>query len=423
MRSAVIATFLLAVQSPLTAQTLADRFGELFTFGSCGKPLCLSVEGDPRHASHYLLSVTQGEHNMLSFVTGSIATSLGNLPFTSATSGVTFSFVGGAPVATSVSGGPIFAERSQTLGRGRFLAGLNVNGLSMDNIRGVPINDLNFKFTHQNVASAALGDPAFERDIIEVKVDLGLNLLVTSFFASYGLMDAVDVGVLVPVVRASIDGSSDAIIDAFTNPTPHQFDTGNPAQASSSTSASAVGIGDVALRAKINVKQTASWGAALLADVRLPTGDVDNFLGSGNTSVRALGIVSGRAGNFSPHLNAGYAFRSGSSQNNSILTTLGFDQLLSSTVSMAVELIGGFEVGESKLVLPAPAIFTAPDPTPVVIDLTDIPDKKDNLLDASFGLKFALGSDFRAVSNILFPLNDGGLRPKFLWTAGLERTF
>ncbi len=44
-------------------------------------------------------------------------------------------------------------------------------------------------------------------------------------------------------------------------------------------------------------------------------------------------------------------------------------------------------------------------------------------MDAAFGLKFLLDADTRGIANILFPLNDGGLRPKFLWTIGVERTF
>jgi hypothetical protein len=418
-RIALVALGLVALSTPLHAQTLSERFSELFTFGTCGEPLCLDVTN--QHGSHYIPAVTQGENDLLGFLTGSIATSLGNLPFTSATSGVTFRIdASGVPVATSVSGGPIFAERSQTLGRGRFLAGVNVNGISMDNVRGIPLSDLELKFTHQNVGNAALGDPLFERDIIEVNTDMSLSLLVTSVFASYGLLNDVDIGVLVPIVRASLSGTSTATLDAFQQPSPHLFG-GTSTSAQSSTDASATGIGDIAVRMKINLYQTPEFGFALLGDGRLPTGDEENFLGSGNTSVRALGILSGSFGNFSPHLNAGFTYRNGDNQTNSLLATIGFDQLMSERVSIAGEVIGDFALGESKLILPEPVVFTAP--TVETVELTDIPDEKDNLLDAAFGAKFLLGADTRGVANILFPLNDGGLRPKFLWTFGLERSF
>jgi hypothetical protein len=418
-RLALAAVGLVLLPGSINAQSLSERFSQLFTFGDCGQPLCLDVTND--HGSHYIPSVTQGENDLLAFLTGSIATSLGNLAFTSATSGVTFRIdATGVPVATSVSGGPIFAERSQTLGRGRFLVGANVNGITMDNVRGVPLSDLELKFTHQNVQAAALGDPPYERDIIEVTTDMSLSLLVTSVFASYGVLNDMDIGVLVPIVRASMDGTSSARLDAYQPGSPHLFD-GTSETAETSAEGSAIGIGDIAVRAKINLHQTPEFGFALLADARLPTGDEENFLGSGNTSIRGLGILSGSFGNFSPHLNAGFAYRSGENQNHSMLATLGFDQLVSDQMSIAAELIGDFEMGDPQLILPQPVVFTAP--TVETVDLTDIPDEKDNRMDAAFGIKFLLGSSMRGITNILFPLNDGGLRPKFLWTVGIERTF
>lgn len=421
-RALAIVALSLVTRGTVEAQSLSERFMTLFTFGDCGTPLCLTVNSAV-HGQHYNPAVTQGQLNLLSFLTNSIGNSLGNVPFTGASSGVTFSFASGAPVATSLSGGPIFAERSQTLGRGRLLAGFNVSSFSMDNVRGVPLNDLEFNFTHQNIQNAAVGDPEFENDIIEVNTDLSLSLMVTSAYASYGLFDDVDIGVLVPLVRASLSGSSRAAVIPWTQPSPHQFGTpGNPsATAQSASDGSAMGLGDIAVRMKANLYQTETWGAAALVDARLPTGDEENFLGTGSTSVRAMGVFSRRSGSFSAHANAGVALRTGEHQNNSLLLTLGFDHLVSSTVTIAGEVVSGFEMGESKLVLPAPVVFTAPEVR--TVEVTDIPDQKDNLIDASFGAKFLVLRDYRVVTNILFPLSDGGLRPKFFWTLGLERTF
>lgn len=421
-RLSLVAVLLLPVAGPLFAQSMSQRFQQLYTFGDCGQPLCLTVNSAV-HGEHFVPSVTQGEHNMLSFVTGSIGASLASLPFTAASGGVTFRLENGVPVATSVSSGPIFAERAQTLGKGRMVVGANMNGLSMDNIRGVPLNNLVTRFAHQNVGNAPLGDPEFENDIIEVRTDLRLNVLVTSFFASYGLLDNVDVSILAPVVRSSLSGHSQAQVIAFEQPSPHLFGTtDNPSEfADAAASGSATGLGDLALRVKANLRQTQTAGFAVLGDVRLPTGDSANFLGSGATIVRVLGVVSGRSGNFAPHLNAGYAFRSGSNQTNSVLATLGFDQLFSQSVTLAADVITDFQVGDSKLVLPQPVVFD--QPVRRRVDLTDIPDVRDNLIDASIGLKTQFSRDYRAVTNLLLPLNLGGIRSRFLWTLGAERSF
>jgi hypothetical protein len=421
-RLSLVAVLLLPVAGPLLAQSMSQRFQQLYTFGDCGQPLCLTVNSAV-HGEHFVPSVTQGEHNMLAFVTGSIGASLASLPFTAGSGGVTFHFENGAPVATSVSFGPIFAERAQTLGKGRVVAGANVNGISMDNIRGVPLNNLVTRFAHQNVGDAALGDPTFENDIIEVRTDLRLNLDVTSFFTSYGLLDNVDVGILVPVVHSSLSGHSEANVIAFEQPTPHLFGTAqNPSEfADAAASGSAIGIGDIALRVKANLHQTRTTGFAVVGDARLPTGDSANFLGSGATIVRVLGVVTGQSGNFAPHLNAGYAFRSGSNQTNSVLATLGFDQLFSQSVTLAADVITDFQVGASKLVLPAPVVFD--QPVRRRVNLTEIPDMRDNLIDASIGLKSQFAGKYRAVTNLLLPLNVGGIRSRFIWTLGAERSF
>src|SRR5262249_3999677 len=119
-RLPLLAVLLLPVAGPLGAQSMSQRFQQLYTFGDCGQPLCLSVNASV-HGELFLPSVRQGEHNMLAFVTGSIGASLASLPFTAGSGGATFHFENGSPVETSVSSGPIFAERAQTLGKGRLV--------------------------------------------------------------------------------------------------------------------------------------------------------------------------------------------------------------------------------------------------------------------------------------------------------------
>jgi hypothetical protein len=421
-RYVLVAVLLLPIGGRLAAQTMSQRFQQLYTFGDCGQPLCLTVN-ESVHGEHFVPSVTQGTHNMLAFVTGSIGASLANLPFTAGNGGETFHFENGVPVATSVSSGTLFSERAQTLGKGRVVAGANVTGSSMDNIRGVPLNNLTARFAHQNVGAAAYGDPLFENDLIEVHTDLRLNLLVTSFFASYGLLDNVDVGILVPLVRSSLSGHSVAQVIPYQEPTPHLFGTtSSPSEfADAYSSGSATGLGDIALRVKANVYQSRETGFAVVGDVRLPTGDSANFLGSGGTSVRVVGVVSGRSGNFAPHLNAGYAYRKGNNQTNSVLATLGFDQLFSQNVTLAADFITDTQLGTSKLLLPQPVIYDLPVRRRV--DLTDIPDIRDNTIDASIGLKSQFAGSYRAVTNLLLPLNVGGMRARFIWTIGAERSF
>src|SRR5204863_3736090 len=117
-------------------------------------------------------------------------------------------------------------------------------------------------------------------------------------------------------------------------------DLNNPVfTAFAATTGSATGLGDVAARLKVNVAQTKHVGVAMLLDARFPTGDADNLLGAGAFAGRGVGIVSATWGNTTPHLNLGYAFRDGDLQNNSVLATLGFDQLLAPFATLAFDVL------------------------------------------------------------------------------------
>lgn len=425
IRSLKLALVALLFAAPLHAQSLREAFLRLYTFGECGQPLCLDVDADSRHGDHYNPGFVSAGADLLGFVQNAIGQAVGNVPFTAAASGVTYSFQGGAPVATAVSAGPIFADRAETLGRGRFLVGLNVTGMTFSEFRGESLDDLLLRFTHQNVGDPALGSPAFERDYIEVATNLDLSLLVTTVYGTIGLTDRIDVGVAVPLVRSSLSGTSRAAFQYYQQPSPHYFGGAASQQPTATASAeqSAFGLGDVAARIKIFLASGEGFGLGLLGDVRLPTGDEDDFLGAGETTARIQALASARMGTFSPHINGGVFLTGAESQNNRLLTTVGFDQLLGEQITFAADLVGSFQLGANQLGLPDPVVFTAPDAQPSVLPLTAIPDEADHFIDASIGAKVAAGNDFRIVANVLIPINSGGVRPGVLWTAGLEKTF
>jgi hypothetical protein len=133
-------------------------------------------------------------------------------------SSVTFSFVDGVPTPTSSSFGPVFAERAQTLGRGRFDAGFNYSMLSFNKLRGVPLDRLRLNFVHENVDfpncdvifsgdCSLSGVPYFENDVLELELDIRLNAQIYAFSASVGVTDWWDVSVAIPVIHCACGGS------------------------------------------------------------------------------------------------------------------------------------------------------------------------------------------------------------------------
>lgn len=423
---------LILCATPASAQNLRDVVGGLFQFGTgCAEPLCLNPVVTPgSHGRHFITGLASGSTSLIGFLTDAIGVSVSNVPISATSSGVTFTFEGGLPVKSSVSAGPVFGERAQTLGRNRLLVGANATGVNFQSLRGVPLDGIVFHFTHDNgyagdAGPTKRGNPLFENDVFEVRPNLKVNVLVATLFLTYGVLDRVDVGVAVPLVRTSVSGSSVGTVFPFGDGSPHFFGdtTGGLPRRYADTSfidGSASGVGDVSARVKVNLHQTQRSGFAIHLDARLPTGDETNFLGAGKASVRGLGIWSARLGDFSPHGNFGYLARGGARENDAILTTAGFDQLLSPWATLAVDFVGEWQVGSSKLVIPGPVQIDTPSVRSV--QPANIPNQLDHVVNASVGFKFNTRG-LTIVTNGLMPLRKAGLQSDFIWTVGLERTF
>ncbi|HET7456448.1 MAG TPA: transporter [Gemmatimonadaceae bacterium] len=439
----LLAALILAFPTVARAQGLQGKISELFIFGPGEEPLFLAGTADPNnptairvHGRHFVPAAATENGSIIDFITSAISANISNVPIGSTGGGETFHFEGGVPVKTSTSAGPIFGERGQTIGRGRVLAGLSRSGFHFTSLRGVDLHDIALNFTHENVNfegcseaqgadCALMGVPNLENDVIQFRLSLDIDVRVTSLYLTYGIADRVDVAAVIPVVETSMRGRSDAQVVPFGGPTATHFFAGtptNPVLAASRTSdGSSFGLGDVALRLKTNVHETPRTSVALLADARLPTGAKDDLLGSGTFAARGLAIVSTRVGDLSPHVNVGYFFRAGDTQNDAVLATLGFDDRLVGIVTLAADLVSELQVGQSHLTLPQPVTYDAPFHR--VVQPTSIPDTRDDIINGSFGIKIGGGSGAIGVLNALFPLNRGGMRPNVVYTAGLEYSF
>ena len=420
--------------TPLAAQGLRDKISELFVFTPGQQPLFLGGTGT--HANHFITSASSQNGILISFIGNAVGTNVASIPLSATSGGSTFRFEGGAPVRTSFSPGPIFAERAQTLGKGRVFVGANINRLHFESLRGVGLDDIRLNFVHENVDTPACdsiegrdcapyGVPRLENDVIALRLALDLEMTVTSFFVSFGLLDRLDIGVALPIVSTSLIGTSDVQIISFAESTAAHFFGGTPSnpQLSSTRSAagSASGIGDIAARVKVNLMRSERTSFALLGDARFPTGSAQDLLGSGHFSGRALGILSAQFGAFSPHANVGVLLRNTDSLNNAVLVTVGFDHVMAPWATMAADVVTEFQVGESKVALPGTVTYDVPFVR--TVEPTNIPNRRDDLLNASFGFKFLTGTGLTLVTNALLPLNKGGLRPNLMWTAGLEYNF
>ena len=435
---------LLSVPTAVHAQGLREKISDLFIFASGQDPLFLAGTADPNnpasiraHGDHFVPSAVSENGSIIAFLTTAIGGNVSSAPIGSTSGGETFRFEGGVPVRTSISAGPVFGERGQTLGRGRTVVGIGRTSSHLSSLRGVNLNDIEGYFTHENVdfpgcdsaqgglSCKLMGVPLLENDVMQFKLNLDIGVNVTPIYATYGVTDNFDVSVVVPIVSTSMHGASNAQIIPFGGPTAAHFFAGTPTNpvlsASRNVDGSATGLGDVAVRAKLNIHQSPRSDVALLGEARFATADADQLLGAGTFSSRGLAIFSARFGTFSPHLNTGYLYRSGVNQNSAVLGTFGFDDLIADHVTLAADLVSELQVGKSKLQLPGPVHYDYPFQR--TIDPTSIPNIADNIVNGSFGFKFTLPQGFTLVTNALVPLNRGGLRANTTLTLGTEYAF
>lgn len=415
---------------------MRDGLNDLFVFAGGDEPLFLAGsagnEATQIHGMHFIPSESATNGALLDVFEGAISANIANFPLSATVSSQTFVFVGGVPSPTSDSYGPIFTERAQTLGRGRFDVGLNVSSIGFSSIRGTPMDDVRFTFVHQNVDFPGCDDlfggdctefgiPSIEHDVINLNVSLDLNARIYAFAGTFGVTDWLDLSVAVPVVKLDMVGESVASVVPTGGQVLHFFGGTPEAPVITSTSfvdESTSGIGDVAVRGKARFMESEDLHLAALAEARLPTGRSEDFLGTGEWSGKVLFLASGRFGAFSPHLNAGYLMRSGSNLPDAFQLAAAFDQRLAEWATFSAELLSEFQVGGSTTRFPEPVTLTAPYVQHV--DVTNIPNIRDDRVDGVVGFKFRTGPGIVILTSAMVALNEGGMRANVIPTFGLQ---
>jgi len=236
-----------------------------------------------------------------------------------------------------------------------------------------------------------------------------------------------------PIVSASITVSSDATIQRLgtTNPLTHFFrqangDVGNERIFTAVGSAS--GIGDVTVRLKGFATGGRTGAAAFGLDIRLPTGDAMNLLGTGAPGIQPFAILSTTIDRVSPHVNVGYQWNgssvlagnpaTGESANfpDQATYAAGVDVAANGRLTLAFDLLGRYLIDASRI---QPSDFHALDGTSVFRDIS-FSQTSFNELSGSFGLKLNLVNRLLLDANLLVALDDHGVRDKVTPLIGLE---
>jgi hypothetical protein len=411
-----------------------------------------------------------------------VGTQLSSLPKASPSSGITFVYDPALKTftpSTEQTLGPILGERADTIGRNRVYVGWSFQYFNFDTVDGTDLSTIPAVFQHQPVnpvptppgpcpnpmglTGVFAGQPCFVRDFIQTTNSIDLTVHQYTFYATYGITRHLDVSVAVPILDVRMNVRSVATIVPNSKADPaagfpgndfHQFDSSRvPScggaipclQASFADSGSASGIGDVVFRGKYQVYKGEHAGFALGVDVRTPTGDEKNFLGSGSTGVKPFGVFSYSA-RVSPHVNFGYevngdsilagdfvgptATNKAESLPNRFIYVVGADIFGNKRLTGAIDLYGQ-HLSDSPRLVSTPYTDLGKCSDPVCTTLTPGTTHPNvagatsgsNLVDLSLGFKVRAFSNLVVTGNVLVKLNDDGLRAKAVPLVGVGYSF
>ncbi|HSC26903.1 MAG TPA: transporter [Vicinamibacterales bacterium] len=374
-----------------------------------------------------------------------IAGQLATIPLGSSSGGFSYTFdpTLGTFSRESSTFGSAFVERALTAGRGRWNIGFNFQRATYDTLEGKDLdNDVKVYLVHQDCcgtpnAPGVPPNPFFEGDVIENTLSLDLTSSTFSAFLTYGITDRLDFGVVVPVVtinmRATVLASVVRLATAA-SPGIHQFEGGLSEQRFEE-SARARGLGDMLLRGKFRFLDTPGGGLALGVDVRLPTGDSEQLLGTGGTQVETSLIASMESGKLSPHVNLGYSFASGGGSDPLSVTpeasdeftyAAGFDMALHERLTFSTDVLGRTLRDIGRLVPVArqfPFVTQSGDFGTATFEEFSLRPGDLNLVVGAAGIRFNPRGSFLISAQALIPITKSGLRDRITPVIGIDYSF
>ena len=303
-------------QSPFNVAIPVDReLASLFAnlYGPDGL-IVNSLAVLPSGSTHSAHFNSDFQSNFVQFGTA-LAARLVSIPLPSPASGFTYEFDPSLGVfsRTTDSFGPILAERADTIGEHRLSVGFAFQWFAFDSIENLDLDSVPAVFTHDGFELRGGRD-----DVVTTRNAIDARISQATAFLTYGVTNRLDVSIGIPIIHTSLTVVSEATVqrlETTENPEVHFFRgtddlVGDRRMFAAFGSAS--GLGDIIVRLKGTLARNGRHGLGLGLDLRLPTGNEQQLLGSGAPGVRPFVIWSASMPTISPHVNAGYLWNGSS---------------------------------------------------------------------------------------------------------------
>jgi hypothetical protein len=383
--------------------------------------------------------------------------------------------------------GPLFSERAPTLGRGRFNLSVGYSYIGFDDFDGTSLNNIRSPgLIAAGVLAEAIpftgpgGIPLQYAPLTaaRVRTQINLNAHVIVPTLRYGLTDYWDISLSIPIIDTFLRVKNSLVYDAdadfneagllFTNPTrsaPELIGAGvydrngnpldltripfvksrRPATPLVRAAGSSTGVGDITLRNKYQVWDTNGGGATLGLNLQFPSGDADNFHGTGDTHVSPFIYFSQViADRVEPRINMGVDLDADDVDRSSYLYAVGATLLVVKGLGVSIDFLGRYQFSSPSIDIPPDNFYngrvlnrptktcTAPQPcflaNPQQRSVSFLPFfplqlKQSYPVDFSFGLRYGLGTRGSVFFGGIVPINHDGLRSDFIPSGGIEYTF
>jgi hypothetical protein len=411
-------------------RNLATLFTDLYGPQGLVVDSLATLPGAQPHTAHFN---SDFQFNFSQFTTA-LVSQLVSLPLPSPASGFTYRFDSSLGVfeRTTQSFGPILADRADTIGARRVSVGFAFQHFTFDTVEGIDLHHVPAVFSHDN--AFLLGG---REDVVTTSNSIEATVNQATMFVTLGITDRFDVSVAVPVVSNYLKVVSDATIHRLgtTDPLTHfyrQADGSVGEERIFTAIGSATGLGDLMVRVKHTVQKGASSGVAMGLDMRIPTGNEMNLLGSGTAGLQPFAIWSGTYQRVSPHVNASYKWNGssvlagnparGESADfpDQVGYAAGADVSVNPHVTLAFDLLGVNIIKAERL---QRETFQALDAAHSTFPNVSFTRSSFNSLSGAFGIKASLLDRLLVDFNLLFKLDDHGLRDKVTPLIGLEYAF
>src|SRR5215510_11739373 len=274
-------------QDPYVNYSPVQNLATLFTglFGPQGLKVDseATLPGEQPHTAHFNSDFQSNFDKFTTAIVGQLVT----VPLPSPAAGFTYELDPSTGVfkRSTESFGPILAERAETVGAGRVSFGFAFQRFKFQTVEGLDLNRVPAVFTHDN--AQLLGG---RQDVITTLNSIEASVAQYTTYLTFGITDRFDISAALKLASNDLTVRSQASIQRLgtSNELTHFF---RQADGDIGTErvfwaiGHAAGLGDTTVRLKAAVDRRASRAISAGLDIRLPTGDQMNLLGTGTAGL------------------------------------------------------------------------------------------------------------------------------------------